>query len=105
MFRRSTRSVAGLRACPVCRSEAISEMRADGLGEDVLRLCLRCGVCDTWRARTLEARRAQAIERRLTRMLERGRRQISDDLRYLELAGTDSVDFSAVRKARHAAYR
>lgn len=93
MFRKTARSTSSLRSCPVCRSQAISEATSVDAGEDEVKLLLHCGACGTWRSRAFHWTLAMAVERRLTRLVERDRDEIEADLRRMRVAGVASDDF------------
>lgn len=59
-----------LRACPICRSKAVSTLeRVEEDGHVRVEIC--CGECATWRAGFVGRRTADALERRLRRDRER----------------------------------
>ena len=64
---------------------------SDELDNDRVRLTLRCGGCGAFRQAVLGPDRAQAVERRIERRMERDRRDIRDALRRIERAGVDPV--------------
>jgi hypothetical protein len=85
--------IGTFRHCPVCGSDAVSQLLSSDVGEQEATVAVRCGACATWRARTVRWKRARALEHRLQRMTRRHRYAIEDDLRHLRRAGLQSADF------------
>jgi len=64
----------GLRRCPICRADAIRDVRAEAIDTARARVWLQCGECATWR-RVVTTHHAFTWE---VKTFERDRRLISD---------------------------
>ena len=58
-------------ACPLCGSKAVSTMERFDDEDGTIHVKARCGECGTWRTGEVSRRRADGLERRLRRDLER----------------------------------
>ena len=70
-----------LRCCPICRADAIRDVRAETIDTASTRVWLQCGACATWR-RVVTTQTALTWE---VRTFERDRRLISDQAQRLSV--------------------
>jgi hypothetical protein len=86
-----------LRTCPVCRSDAVREVRIEPVDEGLVHCLVSCGQCETWRAVFATSRAGRRLERRLERRRRRDRRRIG---RALRAWATDrSISATSVERA------
>jgi hypothetical protein len=71
----------GLRRCPICRADAIRDVRAETIDSVSARVWLQCGACTTWR-RVVTSQTALTWE---VKTFERDRRLISDQAQRLSV--------------------
>jgi hypothetical protein len=74
----------------MCRAEAIGDIYANDLDDELAELGLRCGACQTWRSVVLASRRAVVLERRVLKKLKRDRRDIQAAVWRAELGVEDA---------------
>ena len=84
------RAASRLRACPLCRSSAVSASQREESEWPFWRFLLLCGQCETWRGVIAGPGAALWLER----MLRRGRRRMARALRKVGHVGAD-VDVRA----------
>jgi hypothetical protein len=70
-----------LRSCPICRADAIRDVRAEAIDTSKARVWLQCGECATWR-RVVTTHHAFTWE---VKTFERDRRLISDQAQRLSV--------------------
>ena len=70
-----------LRRCPICRADAIRDVRAEAIDTAKARVWLQCGECATWR-RVVTTHHAFTWE---VKTFERDRRLISDQAQRLSV--------------------
>jgi hypothetical protein len=86
-----------LRTCPVCRSDAVREVRSEPVDEGLVHCLVSCGQCETWRAVFATCRAGRRLERRLERRRGRDQRQIT---RALHAWATDrTISATSVERA------
>jgi ribosomal protein S27AE len=95
VFSRNARHARRLRTCPVCGSRAAGELTDHEESEGVVTLRLRCGACGTWRGAKLDWLQSHYVKAKLERRYRRDRRELTQDLRRLELAGAEPGDFGS----------
>ena len=76
-----------LRRCPVCRADALRDVRDERINEVRTRVSLQCGECATWRR--LVANHADFVWQ--VKSLERDRRLMSAQLEQLGVRGRQLV--------------